>query len=79
MKIVTKYNIGDVIWTSLCDEPMNCIVEAIKCYSSRIVTGRITYYIVPNDGSTYGFNVDESEIFKTKEELIKYIQNGYKN
>ena len=75
MKIVTKYDIGQEVWTILCDEPINCIVEAIKSYSSRIVTGRITYYIVPNDGGTYtyGFNVEEHELFSTKEELLKSL------
>ena len=73
MKIETKYNIGQEVWTILCDEPMNCIVEAIKCYSSRIVTGRNTYYVLPNDGSTYGFNVEEHELFPTKEELPKSL------
>lgn len=69
MTIETKFNIGDKIFTLLCNEPTWCVVEGVNYFLSRN-TDRITYYVVPSDGSTYGFIVDEFEVFRTKQELL---------
>lgn len=72
MTIETKYNIGDEVWAMLCDEPVSCRVNAIKSFRSD--THRfIECYLVPNDGSSYGFHEKENKIFPTKEELLKSL------
>jgi hypothetical protein len=71
MKIETKYNIGDEVWTMLLDEPTHCIIETIHSRCSR--THRvIEYYLVPI-GSSWGFHAKEYEVFPTKEELLNSL------
>jgi hypothetical protein len=72
MKIETKYDIGQEVWCMFCDELTQCTIEAIKPYINRRKSV-FTYYVVPNDGSTYGFNIEEYELFPTKEELLKSL------
>lgn len=69
MKIETKYNIGDEVWTlDVFDEPCRATIEAINTYRTRLGGhDRVTYYI-HNIG-----NIDEKEVFPTKEELLKSL------
>ena len=70
MKIVTKYNIGEEVWCMFCGIPEKCAIVSI---TSRIYRrGNITDYIVE---IRKGLQVDklESELFPTKEELVKSL------
>ena len=70
MKIETKYNIGDEVWCMFCGIPEKCAIVSI---TSRIYRrGNITDYIVE---IRKGLQVDklESELFPTKEELLKNL------
>ena len=69
MKIETKYDIGQKIWVMSCDEPTYCTIESISVTHTRIRRME-RYYVVPNDGSVYGFHIAYNEIFPTKEELL---------
>ena len=69
MKIETKYDIGEEVWTMLCGEPEFCTIEGISITHTKLRRME-RYYVVPNDGSVYGFHVAYNEIFHSKEELL---------
>lgn len=72
MIIQTKYNIRDEVWAMLCDEPIYCTIEGISITHTKY--RRIEeYYLVPNDGSVYGFHVKYNDLYPTKEELLKSL------
>lgn len=69
MTIETKFNIGDKIWVELCDEPTYCTIEGISITHTKLRRME-RYYVVPNDGSVYGFHAMYDELFVTKQELL---------
>lgn len=69
MKIETKYDIGQEVWTMLLNEPTHCTIEGISVTHTKLRRME-RYYVVPNDGSVYGFHVAYDELFPTKEELL---------
>lgn len=72
MKIETKYDIGQEVWTMLYGEPVFCTIEGISITHTKL--RRLErYYVVPNDGSVYGFHAMYDEVFPTKEELLKSL------
>lgn len=72
MKIETKYNIGDEVWVMLCNEPTHCTIEGFSITHTKLRRME-RYYVVPNDGSVYGFHAMYDELFPTKEELLKSL------
>ena len=71
MTIETKYNIGDEVW----------IMVRGECYQLKVVgirTNSLKYYksieyFVSEDGDELSFTFGESELFPTKEELLKSL------
>lgn len=69
MTIETKFNIGDEVWAELCDEPMHCTIEGISITHTKLRRME-RYYVVPNDGSVYGFHAMYDQLFVSKQELL---------
>ena len=71
MKIETKYDIGDEVWIMIRGE----------CYQLRVAGIRTTTlkgyksleYFVSEEGEELSFTFEESELFPTKEELLKSL------
>lgn len=69
MTIETKFNIGQEVWFAEENEPKSDIILGIEV---NIYKGtRTTEYLFANDSYPYGLN--ESELFHTKEELLKSL------
>lgn len=71
MGIKTKYNIGDEVWLMVRGECYQLKVVGIrtttlKCYKS-------IEYFVSEDGEELSFTFEESDLFPTKEELLKSL------
>jgi hypothetical protein len=71
MNIITKYNIGDVVWANVIGEPYNFIVKGIRFVCDRFHK-RIVYTVLEEGGDTLIY-LDENELFPTKEELLKSL------
>lgn len=69
MTIETKYNIGDEVWFLYNREPVNKDIRAIKTGTSR----RLQYIKYVFRENELSFEKDESELFPTKEELLKSL------
>ena len=70
MKIETKYNIGDKVWTlDFFNEPHNGEITAISTFHNQKRKERdyISYFVYPLGNRT------EQEVFPTKEELLKSL------
>lgn len=72
MRIETNYDIGDKVWVMLCGEPEFCTIEGISITHTKLRRME-RYYVVPNDGSVYGFHAMYDALFPTKEELLKSL------
>lgn len=71
MTIETKYNIGDEVWV-LFIRPTKMVVESIEFKKDKY-TEYIWYFVVnPNDRQEC-YDANESELFPTKEELLKSL------
>lgn len=71
MTIETKYNIGDEVWVNVYGETYNFIVKGIRFVCDKLYK-RIVYTLLEEGGDTPIY-LDESELFPTKEELLKSL------
>lgn len=72
MKIETKYDIGQEVWVEWFTTPTKMIVESLLFVKDTEI-GKIMYFVVnPADHSEFCDAV-ESELFPTKEELLKSL------
>lgn len=74
MEIVTKFAIGDKVWTI-----KDCKAKEYSVYAIHINKGGTIYYL--DDGKTRSLeSVAEEQCFASREELIKHISDdGDKN
>ena len=69
MIIKTKYNIGEEVWFMEENEPTSDVILSIEI---NLYKGKqFIEYLFANDSYPYGLN--ESELFSTKEELLKSL------
>lgn len=69
MTIETKYNIGDEVWFA---EEGDAICEEILSIEINVYKGKLFIeYLFAND--SYQFGLNESDLFPTKEELLKSL------
>ena len=66
MKIETKYDIGQEVWTLVANRPYKCKVLSFKVDVS--LAGVNVHYIIGK-----GVLRSEQELFPTKEELLKSL------
>ena len=71
MEIKTKYNIGDEVWIMIYGECYQLIVVGIRTTTSKGY--KSIDYFVSEDGDELSFTFGESELFPTKEELLKSL------
>lgn len=72
MTIETKYNIGDKVWLEFFMRPTRMIVESIE-FRKDEHTESIWYFVVNINDRRECYYANESELFHTKEELIKSL------
>jgi hypothetical protein len=72
MTIETKYNIGDEVWVDFFMRPTRMIVESIEFRKDKN-TESTSYFVVNINDRRECCDADESELFKTKEELLKSV------
>lgn len=72
MKIETKYNIGDEVWSIPNGKPVKFTIERIyvKVYKHGYINISYEYYD-DNEGRMY--RLPEYMVFPTKEELLKSL------
>lgn len=69
MTIETKYNIGDEVWFA---EEGDAICETILGIEVNVYKDKLFIeYLFAND--SYPFGLNESDLFPTKEELLKSL------
>lgn len=66
MKIETKYNIGQEVWLLIKGKPYKFTITSFKYEGGNIICGLV------DDICRY-FELPESVIFPTKEELLKSL------
>ena len=72
MTIETKYDIGQEVWVEYFTIPTKMVVESIE-FRKDEYSEYIWYFVVnPNDRQEF-YNADESDLFPTKEELLKSL------
>lgn len=71
MTIETKYNIGDEVWMTLFDKPKKFVVKGVEYVYHTIFIG--CYYYIKSEDCQYEVRIPESELFPTKEELLKSL------
>lgn len=69
MKIETKYNVGDEVWATNFGHQLRGLVSEINISVSRV--GVMFIYMVCFGGRPIA--VTESDLFPTKEELLKSL------
>ncbi len=72
MTIETKYNIGDEVWVEYYMKPTKMVVESLLFVKDAEIE-KIMYSVVNPDDRREFYDADESEIFPTKEELLKSL------
>ena len=72
MTIETKYNIGDEVWVEFFMEPTHMVVKSIE-FRKNENTESICYLVMNITDRREWYNAKESELFPTKEELIKCL------
>lgn len=72
MTIETKYNIGDEVWMEFFMRPTRMVVESIE-FRKDENTEDIWYFVVNINDRRECYNANESELFPTKEELLKSL------
>lgn len=71
MKIITQYNVGEVVWTTLVSEPIQCKVEDIELWEVEGVL-KVAYYVASINERIFGARFSH-EIFSTEEEAKKSL------
>ena len=71
MIIETKYNIGDEVWVNWRTMPTKMVVKTIDIQKHAHAED-IWYFVVTNDHLNC-LDVNECELFPTKEELLKSL------
>ena len=74
MTIETKYNIGDEVWFMWRNTIASGTVQFGMCSLNRDSSITISYDVATNVISI-PLACRESELFRTKEELLKYLKN----
>lgn len=72
MTIETKYNIGDEVWVEFFMRPTRMVVESIE-FRKDENTESIWYFVVNINDRRECYDANESELFPTKEELLKSL------
>jgi hypothetical protein len=72
MTIETKYNIGDEVWVEWITIPTKMVVESIE-FRKDENTESIWYFVVNIYDRRECYDANESELFPTKEELLKSL------
>ena len=72
MTIETKYNIGDEVWVEWFTTPTKMVVESLL-FAKDAEIEKIMYSVVNPVDSREFFDADESDLFSTKEELLKSL------
>lgn len=72
MTIETKYNIGDEVWVEFFMKPTRMVVESIE-FRKDENTESIWYFVVNINDRRECYDANESELFPTKEELLKSL------
>ena len=72
MTIETKYNIGDEVWVEFFMRPTRMVVESIE-FRKDENTESIWYFVVNITDRRECYDANESELFPTKEELLKSL------
>lgn len=72
MIIETRYNIGDEVWVEFFMRPTRMVVESIE-FRKDENTESIWYFVVNIIDRRECYDADESELFPTKEELLKSL------
>lgn len=72
MKIETKYNIGDEVWVEWLTIPIKMVVESLL-FVKDAEFEKIMYCVVNPDDRREFFDAAESDLFPTKEELLKSL------
>lgn len=76
MKVETKFNVNENVFVLKQDKIQECRIELICIYLEREGNNehkeRMSYKIYSKQGVVFDY-VKESEMFKTKEELIKSL------
>lgn len=70
IKIETKYNIGDEVWIEWFTTPTKMVVESLLFVKDAEIE-KIMYFVANPDDRREFCDADESELFSTKEELLK--------
>lgn len=72
MIIETKYNIGDEVWAEWFTTPTRMVIESLLFVKDAEIE-KIMYSVAnPNDRREF-FDAEESDLFPTKEELLKSL------
>ena len=72
MTIETKYNIGDEVWVEWFTIPTKMVVESLLFVKDAEIE-KIMYSVVNLDDRREFYDAEESELFPTKEELLKSL------
>lgn len=72
MTIETRFNIGDEVWVEFFMKPTHMVVESIE-FRKDEYTESIWYFVVNINDRRECYDANESELFSTKEELLKNL------
>lgn len=72
MTIETKHNIGAEVWVEWFTIPTKMVVESLLFVKDTQIE-KIMYSVVNPDDRREFYDADESELFHTKEELLKLL------
>lgn len=73
MVIKTKYNIGDVVWMLLLNEPEEFIITGIEYTHHRIYVG--CRYYIKSTSCEYEVKIPEELLFPDKQELLNSLKH----
>ena len=77
MNINTKFNAGETIWFMRCNQIVSSKAGSISILTNGYAAApatEIKYYTIFNIGlGQYAESIKESELFATKEELVKSL------
>lgn len=69
MTIETKYNIGNIVWMYVLNEPTEVVITKVKTLSHSKFNTNVSYRIKCVD-EDYEVEISEKYLYKTKEELL---------
>ena len=72
MEIKTKYNIGDILFVLHQNKVCTIVISDITISIGRKYS-QVSYISYTKDSNRYLGTFDESELFSTKEELLKSL------